>query len=233
MRRAGASLLGPFPTLKRRIAALAAPPDQAALAAFAKRTPTAKFIQIGSNDGLTNDPVRPFVDRHHWRGVCVEPVPSIFQRLQANYAGVDGMEFACAAVGDEIGTATFYSVAGSDPSDPPFVDQIGSFRREHLLAHANSVPNINERIKAEPVPVVRYSDLVELLGAIPDLVHIDAEGTDDVVLRQVLRYTAGLPAAILYEHLHLSDEVTAELRELLRAQGYTLTVGPMDTFASR
>jgi hypothetical protein len=44
------------------------------------------FVQIGSNDGSRGDPLYAAVRRHgHWRGILVEPVPFVFERLKNNY----------------------------------------------------------------------------------------------------------------------------------------------------
>ena len=55
------------------------------LAAFARATAQRRvvFVQIGSNDGVTSDPLQYFVDRYAWSGILVEPVPHVFERLHA------------------------------------------------------------------------------------------------------------------------------------------------------
>jgi hypothetical protein len=55
------------------------------------------FVNIGANDGVLNDPCWPFIDRFGWSGVCVEPVPLIFERLAANYADLPQVQLVQAA----------------------------------------------------------------------------------------------------------------------------------------
>jgi hypothetical protein len=43
--------------------------------------PNSFFVQIGANNGLTDDPIRQFVTKYHWHGVLVEPQPQVFQQL--------------------------------------------------------------------------------------------------------------------------------------------------------
>jgi hypothetical protein len=38
-------------------------------------TPEPYFIGIGANDGVTHDPLYPFVRDFRWRGIIVEPIP--------------------------------------------------------------------------------------------------------------------------------------------------------------
>lgn len=54
-----------------------------------------KFVHIGANDGKTGDPIWKYVKRDKWRGVFVEPISSMFEKLKKNYEGDRGYEFLC------------------------------------------------------------------------------------------------------------------------------------------
>ena len=42
-----------------------------------------KFIQVGSNDGIQNDPLRKYIlNKDTWSGLLIEPVPNIFLNLE-------------------------------------------------------------------------------------------------------------------------------------------------------
>src|ERR1700722_3021383 len=47
------------------------------------------FIEVGANDGRFGDPLRQYILKYQWKGVLVEPQPDIFERLKANYAGLN------------------------------------------------------------------------------------------------------------------------------------------------
>ena len=51
---------------------------------MARLYPKAFFIQVGANDGDQLDPLRTSVHCADWRGIMVEPVPYVFQKLKAN-----------------------------------------------------------------------------------------------------------------------------------------------------
>lgn len=55
------------------------------LRAFADRYPKAFFVEIGANDGEQHDHLRPLILGEEWRGIMVEPVPYVFERLRQNY----------------------------------------------------------------------------------------------------------------------------------------------------
>ena len=39
------------------------------------------FLDIGANDGVTNDPIFPFIEERGWRGLAVEPDPEPAPKL--------------------------------------------------------------------------------------------------------------------------------------------------------
>ena len=48
--------------------------------------PHASIVQVGSNDGVTNDPSHDLLISHpSWTALLIEPVPFLFQRLKGNY----------------------------------------------------------------------------------------------------------------------------------------------------
>ena len=70
------------------------------LEALAEHRPDAFFVEVGAGDGVTVDHLRPFAARSGWRGIMVEPVPYVFERLRANYADVDGVSLENVAITD-------------------------------------------------------------------------------------------------------------------------------------
>jgi hypothetical protein len=46
------------------------------------------FVQVGANDGIRDDALRPSVLKHQLSGVLIEPLPDLFAKLQRNYQGV-------------------------------------------------------------------------------------------------------------------------------------------------
>ncbi|MCD6051977.1 MAG: methyltransferase FkbM family, partial [Verrucomicrobia bacterium] len=56
------------------------------LAAFFRAHSGGTFVQIGANDGISNDPIREFiVDNEQWRGAFVEPMPYLLEQCRHNY----------------------------------------------------------------------------------------------------------------------------------------------------
>lgn len=43
------------------------------------------FLQIGSNDGISGDPLNKFINNYNWKGILVEPITSLFEKMIRNY----------------------------------------------------------------------------------------------------------------------------------------------------
>lgn len=199
------------------------------LDAFADAVRDTCFIQIGSNDADHGDPLRPYVESRGWQGILVEPVPYVFERLQSRCGHNPRLQLVNAAIAPQNGQLPFYYVAKSDdPSLPDWYDEIGSFALETVLDpyHVEQIPDLAERIVRAEVTCTTFDRLCSehRLPRI-DLIHIDAEGADDMVLKQIdlerLR-----PVLVLYESKHLNAERRDAAHGHLRTHGYeVLEVG--------
>lgn len=194
------------------------------------------FLQIGSNDGVHDDPLHDLIRRHRgWRGIFVEPVASMFSALRRNYDDDPRFTFLNVAVGRTRGTQKFHYVSetarGAVSDLPDWHSRIGSFSRSHITTLLG--PAIEPFIVEAEVQTVRLADiLAEQAVESIDLLHIDAEGFDAEVLAQ-LDFARYRPRVILIEHAHLSPLGDHRTRELFRAQGYSCTRVAGDYLAIR
>lgn len=194
--------------------------------ALADRSDGAFFLQIGSNDGVHDDPLHDLIRRQRgWRGIFVEPVASMFSELRRNYGDDPRFVFLNVAVGRTRSTQKFYYVSetarGLVSSLPDWHSRIGSFSRAHITTLLG--PGVEPFIVEAEVPTVPLADiLLENAVESVDLLHIDAEGFDYDVVAQ-LDFARYRPRVILIEHAHLSPLRDHRTRELFRAQGYSCT----------
>ena len=201
------------------------------LAAFADAVPDAFFVEIGANDGDQHDHLRSLILGSRWRGIMVEPVPYVFERLQRNYAGVDRVICERVAIAPQAGRMPFFHLAeAAGAGAPGWYDAIGSFSREAVLSHAGDIPDLEERLVETQVPTVTFEGLLERHGVERvDLVVIDTEGYDWEILRNV-DLGRWKPRLVVYEHYHLSPEDRRSAREHLRSAGYETMEEHFDTF---
>ena len=205
------------------------------LRAFAATHPDAVFAEIGANDGESHDHLRPHIRARNWRGVMVEPVPYVFERLRANYGDLDRVALENAAIAEHDGELPFWHLpdasGDADAGLPDWYHALGSLSREAVLANADIVPGLEERLVSTPVPCLTLASLLERHGIDRlDLIAVDTEGHDAVVVGQV-DLERVRPRLILYEHYHLGEEERDACRGRLEAAGYEMLEEHFDTFA--
>lgn len=200
---------------------------------FAISQPEVGFMQIGSNDGKSSDPIFPFVMKFNWKGILIEPTPHLFKKLQQNYQSQkNNLKFENLAIGDESGEQTFYSISKSFDSDIKWANQLGSLDKNVILKHSNNIEGIEEHIEEIIVPVLTVEDVLDkhkdFLKKI-DLIHIDAEGYDYYILMSI-DFNVVKPRVLIFEHMHMSKMQRKTLNKLLKKNGYKLYWDRNDTF---
>lgn len=189
------------------------------LFALSKRQRDIVFVEIGANDGKTNDPLHYFVKKYRWKGIAVEPVPEIFEKLRRTYQNDDNIIPVCAALADRNGSATFYQVEPG-PGVPESCSFLGSFSRDTLLLHTHRFPEIHQHVIEQMVPTITFDTLVEQSGFKRiDVIMIDTEGYDYEVLKQI-DFRRFRPILVIYEQIHLTDAEKSESKRLLESFGY-------------
>jgi FkbM family methyltransferase len=189
------------------------------------------FVQIGSNDGITNDPLNYFIRRYQWSGLLVEPVPSLFEKLRRNYRHSRNLQFANVAIGTHDGDAAFYYVADTRRDDPFWTDEIGSFNLQHVLNHAGAISDLTDRVRTMSVRVLTLPQLFDQYNiSRVDLLHVDAEGHDDQIIAQIDWTSPRAPTALLYEHRHMTPEQQKAIEGPLLSRGAMHATGFDDRF---
>jgi FkbM family methyltransferase len=186
-------------------------------------------VQIGAFDGQTGDPIHEWIKRYGWNGVLVEPQRRYFKRLEATYAGYDGLALRNVALAEQAGRRTFYQVPHDAPGIPEWVGQLASFDRDTILAHGHLVPNIGELIEPVEVECVTFEDLLAGADRV-DLLQIDAEGYDAEIVR-MFDFDRWHPSIVNFESVHLSQADHDSVIGHLVRHGYKVTTTGVDTLA--
>jgi len=191
------------------------------------------FIQIGSNDGLHGDPICELVKKNKWHGILVEPITEIFEKLRHNYRENNGdLMFENIAIsGNKTGVNEFYSVSNEDNALPEWVNQLSSFDKNVILKHAEYHPEIIDRIVVKHIRTDSFENMVQRNRVQTiDLIHIDTEGYDFEILKQIdiEKYQPGI---IIYEHKHLDEKDYKSSISLLKENRYKLFMHNGDTLA--
>ncbi len=197
------------------------------------------FIQVGANDGISSDPLRKNIIRYKWKGLLIEPVPYVFEKLKKLYSRNQNIRTINVAISDKkISAMKFYCVspdaAKAIVGIPKWCDQLGSFDRANITrAFDGKLINYIEEIEVETTTIDDCIDQnKDIIGNLLDLLHIDAEGHDLKVLMSLnlKKYT---PRIIMIEHKNLSQNDRASLLYYLKDNGYQLKVFKYDLIALR
>lgn len=181
--------------------------------------PEPYLLQIGANDGRSDDPIHDFVVRHNLRGILLEPQKEAFDALCRTYEG-GRLHLENAAIARVCETRTLYRVLEDDDG------LAASFSRDRVLAHMRQVKGTG--IETETVQCVTFDHLFEKYRAERiDMLFIDAEGFDFEVIK--LFDFSQPPQLLYYEHAHLKDR--DECAAYVASKGYKLAVSGINTIA--
>jgi len=197
------------------------------------------FIQIGANDGLRNDPLRPLIVRDDWQGVLVEPLPTVFPLLEKNYAYLKrpGLVFLNAAVTvDGQESLTFWSFTEEFLAEQTLEARLdylrkASFVREHVAGFLPAGCDPVEVLEEIRVPCLSLDRIMAAhLPRHPlHLLVIDAEGYESTLIPGI-DFSVLRPAGVFFESEHLGpdqDRVFSHLKNF----GYSLQKVGLDTLA--
>lgn len=179
------------------------------------------FLQIGAHDGKTDDHIHSFVRKYGWRGILVEPVKPLFDRLVENYRGAEGLIFENKAVAADNGSHTLFRVR-DDADLPDWCSQLSSLRRDVVLRKSYLAPKFERYLIEEQVNCVSFANLMACHGVTRlDVILIDTEGYDFEILRQV-DFDRYRPRLVIYEQKHLSPAEKKQALRLLESHGYSV-----------
>lgn len=192
-------------------------------ALMARRGDVLNFVQVGANDGVFTDPLRPYVLARGWRGVLVEPQIDVFERLKANYAQSAGsLVFENIAISSKDTVTLYLPPADLGDRDPAHAHAVVSVDAD-VIARQIGMPESS--LRRVEVPAMTLDALLERHSINElDILQIDAEGYDWDVL-QTLDLQRVAPTLIQLESGHLNRPTLARMAQDLNAAGYLLYYG--------
>jgi FkbM family methyltransferase len=196
----------------------------------ARRNGHVRFIQIGANDGIVEDPCYAWICNFDWQGVLVEPQPQLAAKLRELHSQRPQIRVLEAAIAKATGKLDLYflNVAKGAPES---ASGIASLSLASLESHRYKFPNFDKLVDRVSVPTLPFSRVVELSGhADIDFIQIDAEGFDAQIIDS-LDLNILRPMIISYEHCNLSFEENEACRRKLSKAGYHFATWHGDTMA--
>lgn len=187
------------------------------------------LIQVGANDGVSNDFLFHFLKERKPCGIAIEPLRDLYEKLVLNYSGFPQVLPVNKAVHAKQKKVTLYRV---DPSRldglPAWASGIGSLDPAHHKKSGTST----EHIVSEEAEANHLMHIVEShpLPAPADLLQIDVEGYDLEVLKQV-DFDRLHPKIIRMEYINLPLQGVEEAIRLMKRHGYYCFYDDLDVIA--
>jgi FkbM family methyltransferase len=186
------------------------------------------FVQIGANNGISVDPMRPYILKHHWRGILVEPHPTAFAQLVENYRAEPQLAFENAAIAEHDGVTSLYS-----PKHRAGIGDLTLASSFDRAAVARISRHYGTEVEELSLPALTIQSLLAKHGVRSiDLVQIDAEGFDDRIVAMFAR-SGVLPAIFHFEIGSLPPERYRTCLDLLAELGYRIVTVGLDAVAYR
>jgi FkbM family methyltransferase len=187
-----------------------------------------KFIQIGANDGVLNDPLRKHLVLGGFAGVMVEPIPDIFEKMKDNCKEYKKVSFINCAISDKENSEFVLWV-------PKYINS-GNYHQKasaDLKTLLKNAKILHHDIKPINIPCTTLKLLMDSMGLeTVDLLVVDAEGHDFNIIEKALEDFIE-PSVIFFEVLHLSKIQRLKIRSLLKEYGYCFIEDLKDCLAMK
>jgi len=185
------------------------------------------FVNIGANDGVSNDPIYPFLRKYGWSGIAVDPLGYVCDELRRNYAQFERVVVEQAAISST--PQPFYFIA-PDATDASFIRQIGSMHRDYiektiamqrLYEFQGPVRvGLEHAIQQVEVPCLTFEQLLTKHAVQRiDFLNIDAEQSDFDIL-MMIDFTRWRPSILCLEMSEFGDAQQMQALPVLHRSGY-------------
>lgn len=189
-----------------------------------------RFMQVGANDGIQEDPCYAWINRFPWQGVLVEPQPKVAAQLRAMYIDQPRIAIEQVVVADQPGELELHYLKAGE-GVPEWATGIASLDYASIAAHREKILGFDAAIARIKVPALTIEQLLMKNGfETVDFLQIDAEGYDAKILASI-DFRRIPPQVISYEDCNLTHEERADCRSLLSREGYKFATWHGDTLA--
>jgi FkbM family methyltransferase len=176
------------------------------------------FVQVGANDGVSNDFLFEFLKARKATGVAIEPVPEYYEKLKRSYGFSQTISLVQLAVHAKEKEVVLFKVKEDSLKNlPAWASGIASLDPLHHK-RSNVAIEAMERIRVKADLLMNILSPFQLPKNI-DLLQIDVEGYDLEVLRQV-DFNQLHPKIIRMEYSNLTEDQTQEAIRMMKNRGY-------------
>ena len=141
------------------------------------------FLDIGAHDGVSLSNTYFFEKFRNWRGICVEPLPHIFERLRINRNCIKIQ----GCIANFNGSSKFIFVDGGEGEFPEMLSGLSDFYDpKHYQLVQHGVNQHNGSLKELQVQCYQINDILTRYKVSHiDYCSIDTEGSELQILKSI------------------------------------------------
>jgi FkbM family methyltransferase len=166
-------------------------------------------VVIGAHNGTSGEWVESYKQNLISNTLLIEPNLKPFNKLVSNYQHDNRFKFKNIVVSEFDDFVDFYTDENLD-------SESSSLIKNNLLK--NNSTSISNKVKS-----VSPNNILNNFTC--DWLHIDTEGYDAKILLMINDEHLNKLKFIIWEHIHLDDEIKLKLKEKLELFGFKITVG--------
>ena len=187
------------------------------------------LLQIGANDGVQQDPVRPILVERGLRAILVEPIPEVYEQLRANYSGFAHVETVNSAIGTSDGKLKLYML---NPGSAGESSLIASFDEASVENFRQMWKLPREQMAAMEVPCLTVKTILAKSGLTRvNIAAVDTEGMDHLICRQLLDLDPP-PEIIHFEYANCPEFEVRDVLSQLQRMNYAVARSGLDMTAT-
>ncbi len=181
------------------------------------------FIQIGANDGETDDPIFKYINSvdSKWEGVLLEPQRLPFLKLSNKYADNARIRLENSAINEFDGPSEFFVSRNHD-----LLAGLSNKSLKNRVSKGAPIESIEVNC-ISPKTLYKKYNITRL-----DLLVVDTEGFDADAVMLILNSNP-LPTVIVFEHINVAQPKLQKCFRILESTGYALLRHGIDVIAIR
>ena len=192
-------------------------------------------LNIGAMDGVLFDELIGYSTSYNFKGLYVEPIPYLFERLKNNI-GEDGNLFENAAISEENGTIKMMTIdqeaIDSGKVHPCFYGMSAVYPPKNGLSSDGDKDVVEQYGKIIDVPCITLDTLLKKHNISSfDVLKIDAEGHDYQIFKQ-LNLGVYRPKVIRLEWVNLDKEQQKNILDIFTNNNYRYEFLEQDIIAA-
>jgi FkbM family methyltransferase len=148
------------------------------------------FIDIGAHDGVTISNTLFFEKQNEWKGICIEPNPKVFAKLDQNRKSLN----LNVCIGNENGIVKFTQIDGYSEM---LSGISGKFDQRHEARIDKEIAAKGGQKNEIDIPMITLDSIDNIAATKIDFISIDTEGNEFEIIKAIDFKTLDITAFVI------------------------------------